>query len=64
MYLVVATSGRGPRKFWTGRTLGRWPEYVRDRARAIRLKKGTAEQMAAAFNALRTPVHWEIEEDG
>lgn len=49
-------------KFWTGKIIGRWPEYSRDREKAASCSERTAKQAAAQFSACRADSSaWVIE---
>lgn len=46
-------------KFWTGRMIGRFPEYLKDSSRACRVTEDRAKHMAAECNGLTPASHWE-----
>lgn len=51
-----------PPVYWTGKILGRWPEYLRDIGRAAETSKARAVLLAGEFNHQTDPmIHWVAE---
>jgi len=60
LYVVVGDNKDDSldRCYWTGHTEGRWPIYLKDRARACETSRAAAVSFAAQFNALRSHYDW------
>jgi hypothetical protein len=61
LFVVKGESESGPAKYWTGKMNGRWPEYVRDRDRAVRVSKGVALSAATEFESQVALLTWTAE---
>jgi hypothetical protein len=48
-------------KYWTGRMLESWPEYVHDKDRAHTMREQTAKEVARSFNERVHGMMWTAE---
>lgn len=58
---VIPTEEQPPPRYFTGKMLGPWPEYLRDRSRSQALEKSAAQQLRSAFNERFELLMWSLE---
>jgi hypothetical protein len=61
LYVVKGSTEAGIVKYWTGKMNGDWPEYLRDRERAVLVSQSIAKLMARQFNERAPNFDWTTE---